>query len=189
MGVDSAVSVPPLQLAVVVLAPPVAASVAASVDWVRRAVAASAASAQRAAAASAASAASVRRAVAASARRAAAGSVEVVSVVTAAAAAAAADRSGNLALRGTPFGSSSSVWGCNNDQDRPASALSLVQAVVLAQEKLLQETLRIRPLAGTCRQENAFFECRFPYVCPEPVLAKRSFTYINGSKTRLFAIC
>jgi hypothetical protein len=25
----------------------------------------------------------------------------------------------------------------------------------------------------------SFFEC-FPYVCPEPVLVKRSFIYING---------
>ena len=27
----------------------------------------------------------------------------------------------------------------------------------------------------------------FPYVCPEPVLAKRSFLYINGSKMPYFA--
>jgi hypothetical protein len=29
-----------------------------------------------------------------------------------------------------------------------------------------------------------FFEC-FPYVCPEPVLAKSSFIYINGAQTRV----
>jgi hypothetical protein len=35
-------------------------------------------------------------------------------------------------------------------------------------------------------QENAlFFEC-FPYVCPEPVLVKSSFLYINGSKRPFF---
>jgi hypothetical protein len=31
----------------------------------------------------------------------------------------------------------------------------------------------------------SFFE--FPYVCPEPVLAKRSFLYINGAKMPFFA--
>jgi hypothetical protein len=31
------------------------------------------------------------------------------------------------------------------------------------------------------RKTASFFEC-FPYVCPEPVLAKRSFSYINGAK-------
>jgi tetratricopeptide (TPR) repeat protein len=30
-------------------------------------------------------------------------------------------------------------------------------------------------------RKTSFFEC-FPYVCPEPVLAKSSFLYINGSK-------
>ena len=38
---------------------------------------------------------------------------------------------------------------------------------------------------GRCRESGAengiFFEC-FPHVCPEPVLAKSSFLYINGSK-------
>jgi hypothetical protein len=29
------------------------------------------------------------------------------------------------------------------------------------------------------RKTPFFFEC-FPYVCPEPVLVKRSFLYING---------
>ena len=31
------------------------------------------------------------------------------------------------------------------------------------------------------RKTASFFEC-FPYVCPEPVLVKTSFIYINGSK-------
>jgi hypothetical protein len=31
------------------------------------------------------------------------------------------------------------------------------------------------------RKTASFFEC-FPYVCPEPVLAKSSFIYINGAK-------
>jgi hypothetical protein len=34
------------------------------------------------------------------------------------------------------------------------------------------------------RKMVAFFEC-FPYVCPEPVLVKSSFIYINGSKKAL----
>jgi hypothetical protein len=36
------------------------------------------------------------------------------------------------------------------------------------------------------RVSASFFEC-FPYVCPEPVLAKCSFLYINGSKMPFFA--
>jgi hypothetical protein len=31
------------------------------------------------------------------------------------------------------------------------------------------------------RKTASFFEC-FPYVCPEPVLVKCSFLYINGGK-------
>ena len=38
---------------------------------------------------------------------------------------------------------------------------------------------------STLQQKRSFFEC-FPYVCPEPVLVKISFLYINGAKTRLF---
>jgi hypothetical protein len=34
-------------------------------------------------------------------------------------------------------------------------------------------------------RKDIFFEC-FPYVCPEPVLVKRSFLYINGSKSGVF---
>ena len=34
-------------------------------------------------------------------------------------------------------------------------------------------------------KNGIFFEC-FPYVCPEPVLAKASFIYINGSKMPFF---
>jgi hypothetical protein len=34
-----------------------------------------------------------------------------------------------------------------------------------------------------CDKNASFFE--FPYVCPEPVLVKCSFLYINGSKRRL----
>jgi hypothetical protein len=33
--------------------------------------------------------------------------------------------------------------------------------------------------------KTVFFEC-FPYVCPEPVLVKSSFLYINGAKRPLF---
>jgi hypothetical protein len=36
-----------------------------------------------------------------------------------------------------------------------------------------------------CEPQDDFFEC-FPYVCPEPVLVKCSFLYINGSKTPFF---
>jgi hypothetical protein len=32
---------------------------------------------------------------------------------------------------------------------------------------------------------SLFFEC-FPYVCPEPVLVKCSFLYINGAKSGVF---
>jgi hypothetical protein len=32
-----------------------------------------------------------------------------------------------------------------------------------------------------CKKTVSCFEC-FPYVCPEPVLTKRSFFYTNGSK-------
>ena len=35
-----------------------------------------------------------------------------------------------------------------------------------------------------CKKTVSCFEC-FPYVCPEPVLAKRSFFYTNGSKNFL----
>jgi hypothetical protein len=40
---------------------------------------------------------------------------------------------------------------------------------------------------STCRHKThpLFFEC-FPYVCPEPVLVKCSFLYINGSKSGVF---
>jgi hypothetical protein len=30
--------------------------------------------------------------------------------------------------------------------------------------------------------KNGIFFWSFPYVCPEPVLAKRSFLYTNGAK-------
>jgi hypothetical protein len=36
------------------------------------------------------------------------------------------------------------------------------------------------------RQENGLFFERFPYVCPEPALVKRSLLYINGSKKDRF---
>ena len=36
-----------------------------------------------------------------------------------------------------------------------------------------------------CEKRHLFL--RFPYVCPEPVLAKYSFLYINGSKMPFFA--
>jgi hypothetical protein len=45
-----------------------------------------------------------------------------------------------------------------------------------------------RRVASTCHlhpngpEVNRSFFMSFPYVCPEPVLAKRSFIYINGSK-------
>jgi hypothetical protein len=39
---------------------------------------------------------------------------------------------------------------------------------------------------GDGAKNGIFFEC-FPYVCPEPVLAKSSFSYINGSKMPCFA--
>jgi hypothetical protein len=40
-----------------------------------------------------------------------------------------------------------------------------------------------QPLA--CKKTALFFEC-FPYVCPEPVLVKCSFLYINGAKSGVF---
>jgi hypothetical protein len=40
----------------------------------------------------------------------------------------------------------------------------------------------------TVRKTASFFEC-FPYVCPEHVLAKRPFLYVNGSKMPFFAGC
>ena len=36
---------------------------------------------------------------------------------------------------------------------------------------------------------SPFLECCFPYVCPEPVLAKCSFVYINGSKRPFLLTC
>jgi hypothetical protein len=33
------------------------------------------------------------------------------------------------------------------------------------------------------------FVLSFPYVCPEPVLAKSSFLYINGAKSPFFHLC
>jgi hypothetical protein len=37
------------------------------------------------------------------------------------------------------------------------------------------------PCALNGAKNGIFFEC-FPYVCPEPVLAKRTFLYTNGAK-------
>ena len=41
------------------------------------------------------------------------------------------------------------------------------------------------PRAADLRKNGPFFEC-CPYVCPEPVLAKRSHLFINGSKKTVF---
>eukprot|EP01046_Picozoa_sp_COSAG06_P032215 COSAG06_NODE_3202_length_5693_cov_3.420272_4_plen_125_part_00 len=38
---------------------------------------------------------------------------------------------------------------------------------------------------ASCEKCHSFFEC-FPYVCPEPVLVKCSFLYINGAKSGVF---
>jgi hypothetical protein len=38
-----------------------------------------------------------------------------------------------------------------------------------------------RPARATLRKNGPFFEC-FPYVCPEPVLVKHLFLYINDAK-------
>jgi hypothetical protein len=43
-------------------------------------------------------------------------------------------------------------------------------------------------LKALVRKTASVFEC-FPYVCPEPVLAKCSFLYTNGSKMPFFAGC
>jgi hypothetical protein len=37
---------------------------------------------------------------------------------------------------------------------------------------------------GKALNENCRLFLSFPYVCPEPVLVKCSFLYINGSKSR-----
>jgi hypothetical protein len=40
--------------------------------------------------------------------------------------------------------------------------------------------------SGSARKETLPF-LSFPYVCPEPVLVKRSFLYINGFKSPFFS--
>ena len=49
--------------------------------------------------------------------------------------------------------------------------------------RIVATEICISPRGLSCRNAS-FFEC-FPYVCPEPVLVKRSFLYINGAKGRV----
>ena len=42
----------------------------------------------------------------------------------------------------------------------------------------------VENLRSTCTKHHSFLN--FPYVCPEPVLAKCSFLYINGAKSAVF---
>eukprot|EP01046_Picozoa_sp_COSAG06_P060271 COSAG06_NODE_12759_length_1333_cov_2.100486_3_plen_232_part_00 len=48
--------------------------------------------------------------------------------------------------------------------------------------------LAIRPEAVPSLRQNGLF-VSFPYVCPEPVLAKSSFLDINGAKSPIFHLC
>jgi hypothetical protein len=53
---------------------------------------------------------------------------------------------------------------------------------------LLTRSSGARSLSAVSNPEETvvFFEC-FPYVCPEPVLVKRSHLYVNGVVTTVFA--
>eukprot|EP01046_Picozoa_sp_COSAG06_P006571 COSAG06_NODE_310_length_17775_cov_9.971374_14_plen_113_part_00 len=53
-----------------------------------------------------------------------------------------------------------------------------MQFVVLT---MLTLTLHVLTLQQFVAIHHSFLS--FPYVCPEPVLAKRSFLYVNGSKS------
>ncbi len=48
--------------------------------------------------------------------------------------------------------------------------------------------LPLRARAQARLRENGHF-LSFPYVCPEPVLVKSSFLYINGEKSAVFTPC
>jgi hypothetical protein len=64
----------------------------------------------------------------------------------------------------------------NDDQ-----AYSFLRDCVLGGGSSIHAPFTLR-LHGTLFEKTAtFFEC-FPYDCPEPVLVKSSFLYINGSK-------
>ena len=60
-----------------------------------------------------------------------------------------------------------------------APALAAMTHPPLVQRPLVKVDARCRSLCTNATR--SFFEC-FPYVCPEPVLVKSSFLYINGSK-------
>eukprot|EP01051_Picozoa_sp_SAG22_P034890 SAG22_NODE_16082_length_333_cov_0.760684_1_plen_66_part_10 len=55
----------------------------------------------------------------------------------------------------------------------------------MAQKKHVFAYLEEREVHRDLLQENGLF-LSFPYVCPEPVLVKRSFLYINGYKKTVF---
>jgi hypothetical protein len=49
----------------------------------------------------------------------------------------------------------------------------------------IRRPLKRIPISTTSCEKHALFFSAFPYLCPEPVLAKRSFLHENGAKKEL----
>jgi hypothetical protein len=66
------------------------------------------------------------------------------------------------------------------------ACVTTIRSVFIAGAGIVALTATASSLLCTKADEETLFFWSFPYVCPEPVLVKSSFLYINGSKRPFF---